>query len=94
MHFLSYDGLQAYDTKIKSQINTSYSNVMEALAEIMSYIGMQADTEYTTPTPTEVIDISKESFADAFGNDLPSGFVMPNSCTVDGTTYTGTVITS
>lgn len=90
-HFLSYEGLEAYDAKIKELIGDSYGDVMTTLATLMAYLGYQADSTDTTPTPTEVIDISKQAYADAFGNDLPSGFVMPNSCTVDGTTYYGTV---
>lgn len=38
-----------------------------------------------------VINECKTRYAEVFRDLLPSDFVMPNSVTIDGTTYTGTV---
>lgn len=49
----------------------------------------EAVGQETTDNP--VINECKTRYAEVFGDLLPSGFVMPNSVTIDGTTYTGTV---
>ena len=49
----------------------------------------EAVGQETTDNP--VINECKTRYAEVFGDLLPSDFVMPNSVTIDGTTYSGTV---
>ena len=78
-----------------SDIQTSIEGVSVSDLKLQQFFGIEGTFEAeavgqeTTDNP--VINECKTRYAEVFGDLLPSDFVMPNSVTIDGTTYTGTV---
>lgn len=78
-----------------SDIQTSIEGVSVSDLKLQQFFGIEGTFEAeavggeTTDNP--VINECKARYAEVFEDLLPSDFVMPNSVTIDDTTYTGTV---
>lgn len=88
-------------TAIKEAIGGSEDpgDLPEGLADrillLLQFFGIEgsfeAEAKGGETTNNPVIDECKTRFAETFSDLLPSGFTMPNSVTIEGTTYTGTI---
>lgn len=78
-----------------SDIQTSIEGVSVSDLKLQQFFGIEGTFEAEAvggeTTDNTVINECKTRYAEVFGDLLPSGFVMPNSVTIDGTTYTGSI---
>lgn len=68
--------------------NLATKNLEQFFGIASSY---EAEAKGAETTDNTVINECKTRYAEVFGDLLSSSFVMPNSVTIDGTTYSGTV---
>ena len=65
----------------------------DRVALLLQFFGIsgtfEAEAVGGETTDNPVIDECKTRYAESFSGLLPTSFTMPNSVTIDGTTYTG-----